>query len=683
MYKHKAIRVIILLYCTIFVGCGDMMQSPTPSSNDADKLMEAAHQERNYEGLLQMSDSLEAAGQLSEAKAYYWRGYACDRMNQKRTAQFYLKKALASVHDFSNESEVRIYTKAASRLANLLNMKGDYESSLKMAMAAVEKIEAIHADTTSDYANLLIFLGCCQSRFGQTEAATESNYNRAYEKHLESLGRNHTDEAYKNAIAGVQNIVFYSINVERYTEALTWVERLDTLLSDYETLPETNAEYIDKQRARYYIYKASSLEGTGRHEQATQAYEKFKQTNFSHESEGMFLAGDYLLTAKQWQEAADCYQRLDDVVWRHHVENSLENIQTVFLKKYYANLGAGRMDTVLAVSMLICDSLDEAINRSKLDDAAELATIYDTQQKEAQLAEQQAKQERMRQVNIIAIITLIAIVIAVLTVNRHLHARKMEKKNKLLQEANARAEVASKMKTNFIQQISHEIRTPLNILSGFTQVLTTPGLELDEESKRDANQQIKENTERITKLVNKMLELSDTHSDSVLECNDTAMVIAITAKAIDTSRIGNASHLNFDLYIAPEAEDVELHTNKKAATRALTLLLDNARKFTKPAEAIQDNSTEKKDAKLSIDIQDKYVRFIIEDTGIGVPPAEAEHIFEEFVQLNDYYDGTGIGLTVARSLVRRMGGDVVLDTSYHNGARFVMTLPLEAKQHEE
>jgi signal transduction histidine kinase len=70
------------------------------------------------------------------------------------------------------------------------------------------------------------------------------------------------------------------------------------------------------------------------------------------------------------------------------------------------------------------------------------------------------------------------------------------------------------------------------------------------------------------------------------------------------------------------------------------------------------------------------VQFAVEDTGIGVPVSEAEHIFEEFVQLNEYEVGTGIGLTVARSICRRLGGDVMLDTSYTDGARFVMTLPV-------
>jgi signal transduction histidine kinase len=71
---------------------------------------------------------------------------------------------------------------------------------------------------------------------------------------------------------------------------------------------------------------------------------------------------------------------------------------------------------------------------------------------------------------------------------------------------------SSRMKTDFIQQISHEIRTPLNILSGFTQILTTPGMELDEATQKEVSQGIADNTNRITNLMNKMLELADEFS---------------------------------------------------------------------------------------------------------------------------------------------------------------------------
>ena len=236
---------------------------------------------------------------------------------------------------------------------------------------------------------------------------------------------------------------------------------------------------------------------------------------------------------------------------------------------------------------------------------------------------------------------------------------------------------SSRMKTDFIQQISHEIRTPLNILSGFAQVLTS-GMELDEATRQEVTKGIVDNTERITSLVNKMLELAEAGSDNPLERNDQVLAIQIAAQATEDSGISQATHLDFDLDITPEAETVMLTTALVPATRVLTLLLDNAMKFTHPAEAAGgvDAVKEKAHAVLRVSVDDGLVVFTVEDTGIGVPPEESEHIFEEFVQLDKYYDGTGIGLTVARSLAHRLGGDVRLDTDYSSGARFVYTLPL-------
>lgn len=255
----------------------------------------------------------------------------------------------------------------------------------------------------------------------------------------------------------------------------------------------------------------------------------------------------------------------------------------------------------------------------------------------------------------------------------------LEETNKQLDVARCRAEEASRMKTNFIQQISHEIRTPLNILNGFTQVLTMPGMELDEAMQQEVTNGISENTERITSLVNKMLELADAKSSDELERNDDVPAVQIASQAADDSRITMASHLTFDIDLAEGADMVMLRTNLQQATRALSLLLDNAMKFTHPAEAAGGAAvvTEKASVVLRVSLtSEREIAFVVEDTGIGVPPTEAEHIFDEFVQLDEYYNGTGIGLTVARSIARRLGGDVILDTAYTDGARFVLTLPL-------
>ena len=249
-------------------------------------------------------------------------------------------------------------------------------------------------------------------------------------------------------------------------------------------------------------------------------------------------------------------------------------------------------------------------------------------------------------------------------------AVRQRRANEQLRLANERALVSSKMKSEFIRNISHEIRTPLNIVSGFTQILTAPDMELPAEEKADIQERVAENTERITKLVDRMLELSDVSSEVVIERNDKTDVGHLATEAINQSQIvqltspaNSDSAVTFEFPQDEATNAIQLLTNKLYAARTLTHLLENAVKFTHEGRI-----------QLRVEATDSIVRFIIEDTGIGITAAEAEHIFEEFVQLDDFTEGTGVGLTVARSLARRMGGDLWLDTDYAPGARFVFEL---------
>ena len=249
-------------------------------------------------------------------------------------------------------------------------------------------------------------------------------------------------------------------------------------------------------------------------------------------------------------------------------------------------------------------------------------------------------------------------------------AARQKKANELLRLANERALVSSKMKSEFIRNISHEIRTPLNIVSGFTQILTAPDMELPDAEKADLQGRIEENTDRITKIVDRMLELSDASSEAIIERNDHTDVGELVAEAIGHSRIefhtrpGNPdAPVTFVVPDSPPATPVSLLTNRVYAVRMLAQLLENAAKFTHEGSIT-----------LTVTHTDKLVSFIVEDTGIGIPPEHTEHIFEEFVQLDSFADGTGIGLTVARSIAQRMGGDLWLDADYRRGARFVLEL---------
>ena len=288
------------------------------------------------------------------------------------------------------------------------------------------------------------------------------------------------------------------------------------------------------------------------------------------------------------------------------------------------------------------------------------------------------QEQEVRFYNILALVVII-IIFGLLIYFHHRSSVRLKKAYHELEIANKRAQELSRMKSDFIQQISHEIRTPLNILSGFTQVLTMSDAKLDEAMRQEIKGKITENTDRITSLVNKMLELSEARSQTVIECYDKVTAVQIVTEAINASGIEKASHLEFDLLIAPDAKDVRIQTNLAAAVRSLSLVLDNARKFTAPAEGRPHTPPSDQLQKVVLRLTGLSGRlfFSVEDTGIGIAHKDAERIFDEFVQLDEFYDGTGIGLTVARSLARRIGGDIKVDTAYIGGSRFVMTLPIK------
>jgi signal transduction histidine kinase len=376
---------------------------------------------------------------------------------------------------------------------------------------------------------------------------------------------------------------------------------------------------------------------------------------------------NYLLSAKRWEDASENFEVLDKQMQKYDMKASIEIIQHYLLPKYRANKGAQHTEETNKVSQQICDYLDSAIILYQRDAAMELTTIYNMQQKEKEIVEQRSRLTHQRYLAIVIVLVLVIISFILIIFFRHQASIRLRKAYAKLEIANERIKESSRMKTSFIQQMSHEIRTPLNILSGFTQIITTPGMELDEETRKDINSKIMDNTKRITELVNKMLELSDISSKTIIERNDDLPVLQIATQAINSVIAKGEAKIPIDTKIDEGVNQLKIKTNEQAVTHALLMLLDNAEHFTKEGSIT-----------LIINQQDDKVRFIVEDTGIGIPANEAEHIFEEFVQLNEYEVGTGIGLTVARSICRRLGGDVVLDTNYTAGARFVMTLPLSA-----
>ena len=400
--KQSRVWLFIIMAAMLTAAC-----SSGPSkeqSAKAGRMIETAHKARDFNRLLTLSDSLERQGCLAQAEAYYWKGYASDKMKKNRLAEFYWKTALEAASNSTNKEDLDTYAKTASRLANLLSVRGDYKGALKIALPAAQRLEELKCDSTSDYVNLLIYIGCCQAVTGNNESDADDLFKRAYQKHKDNISKTHSDAAYKDAIAGLINIAYFYNYIQKYQSALTWTGHFGEMLNEYEQHSDANAEYIDKQLARFDIYQAIALEGLGKKEEAAKVYEAFKATQFSKTPEGKINGNDYLAAAERWNEAADNYSSLNAMMGQKEASVSMDDIQELMLKKYQANLRAGRRDTAAAVSMQICDSLDHALALAKILDTEEQAKVVEDVEL---LTNQQAEKARQKQLGLFGALALL------------------------------------------------------------------------------------------------------------------------------------------------------------------------------------------------------------------------------------------------------------------------------------
>ena len=189
--------------------------------------------------------------------------------------------------------------------------------------------------------------------------------------------------------------------------------------------------------------------------------------------------------------------------------------------------------------------------------------------------------------------------------------------------------------------------------------------QLIEQAALEAKKLLTTNPASALRLLNGILNANDVALETAIEADDNVTVGEIIDKAVLESGIGAASYLTFTTEASEDVKTSMLLTNEAQVVRALGALLDNAAKFTTEGSV-----------KLTVKPEGAQIQFIVEDTGSGIPAEDAEKVFEPFTKLNSYFDGAGVGLTAARSIARRLNGDLTLDTSFEGpGARFVLALP--------
>ena len=248
---------------------------------------------------------------------------------------------------------------------------------------------------------------------------------------------------------------------------------------------------------------------------------------------------------------------------------------------------------------------------------------------------------------------------------------RLEYANVLLKFAKEKAETSERVKTEFIQNMSHEIRTPLNAICGFVDVLISDDANsLTQDERNEFAAIIRNNSQMLMTLVNDVLDLSDLNSGKTVVDNSWVSVVDLCHWVIRTveMRLTPGVTMHFDSQVG---NNFYIFSDPKRLQQVLMNFATNAIKHTKEGSITLEFN-------LCTDEEEPgWVEFACTDTGCGVPPEMAQTIFERFAKLDSFTQGTGLGLAICRSVATLLGGKVMLDSTYTNGARFVFRLKCE------
>jgi PAS domain S-box-containing protein len=258
-------------------------------------------------------------------------------------------------------------------------------------------------------------------------------------------------------------------------------------------------------------------------------------------------------------------------------------------------------------------------------------------------------------------------ILGALTISRDIS--RLKQVHEELIKANVEAEMSNRLKTSFLANISHEIRTPLNSVVGFSNLLLSNNI--SQEVKEEYIEHINHNSEKLLQIIGDIIDLSRLESSQIEITYEEASVNSIVNEVIEEARqVIRRNEKSIILNIKDQFEDDTdlIFTDKVWLKRVLSHLMDNAVKFT------LDGSIE-----FSYIRENENLVFKIKDTGIGINKENLGRIFEEFRQEIDGhhrpFEGLGIGLTLAKEVVERMGGKIFVQSEKGIGSEFSFTIP--------
>lgn len=237
-----------------------------------------------------------------------------------------------------------------------------------------------------------------------------------------------------------------------------------------------------------------------------------------------------------------------------------------------------------------------------------------------------------------------------------------------LVQAKVKAEEANTLKSSFLANISHEIRTPLNAIVGFSSLLVSAERGISEEKQEYINI-IENNNTLLLQLISDVLDLSKIEAGTMEFDYAPVDVHGLFIELEDTFRLRNKKS-GIRICYRHRTTECVVKADRNRLVQVMMNLMNNAVKFT------GEGSIE-----FGFDVrEDGFLHFYVTDTGCGIPEERLEEIFGNFVKLNSFVQGTGLGLTICRAIVERMGGKIGAVSRLGQGSTFWFTLPYTANE---
>lgn len=391
MYRYVAsiVAVVAFVVLTACSGKRSDAQGNVPTKmvrTHGDSIALAARFTGDFQHFLDVTDSLAAIGELSPIRADGYRGVAYFQMGQMDKCIEYFRRVVAienpPAEDFWE------YIHAGTNLVIMLTTNRDYDNAMRTALRLIDKLKDVDSPRCAgELQTLYLSLGDTQMMLERHSEAVQS-YAEAYKWVLQTHNDS-TNRPLAASIETLENIAVTHLN-HHMDEAGVWVDRMDSLVTLYEQQPKPIEKEVKALRALVNLHRAQVCQMRGQESEAASYYADYAKSDYGQRLEGRIDGCEYLMSARRYSEAADIYTDLDRFIKEWGYDYDLETIGHNLLPKFRANYLSGRKDSALRVAMQIAEVYDTALVRQKRSESAELATIYDTQGKERQIAEQRA-----------------------------------------------------------------------------------------------------------------------------------------------------------------------------------------------------------------------------------------------------------------------------------------------------